>query len=162
MFIKQTDLFREMDKDFVKKIMDISQKEIHEDNEWLFHEGDTATRFYILLKGCIKLRTGEGERAVYVVNHPGEAFGWSSLIGRESYTASAQCKGPVKIICFNSEDIMKIIDADPPNGLIFFKHLVSLLGNRLLQSYAKVSAVSSMDVYTSYGAGRLQENVPLN
>ncbi len=51
MFIQQADLFRGMNKDFVKKVFDITSKESLNQGDVLFREGDHARHFYILLKG---------------------------------------------------------------------------------------------------------------
>ena len=57
MFIQQTDLFRGMDKDFVKETYDLTVKQSLEEGEVLFREGDQARHFYILLKGRVRLGT---------------------------------------------------------------------------------------------------------
>ncbi len=59
MIIEQADLFRGMSKDFVKQVFDITIKESLDEGDVLFREGDHARHFYILLKGRIRLSTGE-------------------------------------------------------------------------------------------------------
>jgi CRP-like cAMP-binding protein len=71
--------------------MNVSMTESYDEGDLLFQQGDPANQFYILLKGRIKLILGETGHAVYIVSNAGEAFGWSSLIDRETYTASAEC-----------------------------------------------------------------------
>ena len=89
MYLKQKDIFWAMNKEFVKEVMDIAVTESHQQGEWLFHGGDPANAFYILLKGRVKLILGETGHVVYIVSNAGEAFGWSSLIDRGSFSASA-------------------------------------------------------------------------
>jgi CRP-like cAMP-binding protein len=65
MYLNQKDIFWAMDKDFVKKIMNVSVTESHKQGVLLFQQGDPANQFYILLKGRIKLSLGEtGQRNV--------------------------------------------------------------------------------------------------
>jgi len=71
--------------------MNVSMTESYDEGDLLFQQGDPANQFYILLKGRIKLILGETGHADYIVSNAGEAFGWSSLIDRETYTASAEC-----------------------------------------------------------------------
>ena len=71
--------------------MNVSMTESYDEGDLLFQQGDPANQFYILLKGRIKLILWETGHAVYIVSNAGEAFGWSSLIDRETYTASAEC-----------------------------------------------------------------------
>ncbi len=155
MYLKQKDIFRAMNKSFVKKIMNVSTTESYDQGNLLFKQGDPANQFYILLTGRIKLTLGETGRSVYIVSHAGEAFGWSSLIDRETYTASAECMTPVKLIRFDQENVLKIIEEDPANGLVFFKRLADILGNRLLHSYEMISTAAQTEASPSFGTGQV-------
>ena len=155
MYLKQKDIFWAMSKEFVKEIMEISVTESHKQGEWLFHGGDPANAFYILLKGRIKLSLGQTGHVVYIVNNAGEAFGWSSLIGRESFSASAECMIQTKLLKLDRNKLQKILEKDPANSLILFKHLAAVLGNRLLQSYAIISSTSPTAISPSYGTGQI-------
>ena len=128
MFIQQTDLFRGMSKEFVKKVYDTAVKESFEKDVVLFLEGDKAEHFYILLKGRVKLAVGEIRQLVHVVEHPGEAFGWSSLVGRTYYSASAECKEATKLIKIEAKKLLKVLENDPANGIMFFNVAGTALG----------------------------------
>jgi CRP-like cAMP-binding protein len=108
-----------------------------------------------LLKGRIKLILGETGHAVYIVSNAGEAFGWSSLIDRETYTASAECMTPAKLLRFDQEKVLKILEEDPANGLVFFKRLADILGSRLLHSYKMISTAAQTEVSPSFGTGQV-------
>jgi CRP-like cAMP-binding protein len=155
MYLKQKDIFRAMNKSFVKKIMNVSTTESYEQKDLLFQQGDLANRFYILLKGRIKLILGETGHAVYIVSNAGEAFGWSSLIDRETYTASAECMTLVKLLRFDQEKVLKTLEEDPANGLVFFKRLADILGNRLLHSYEMLSTAATIVESSSFGTGQV-------
>ena len=154
MYLKQKDIFWGMSKGFVKEIMDIAVTESHKEGEWLFHGGDSANAFYILLKGRIKLSLGETGHVVYIVNNAGEAFGWSSLIGRESFSASAECMTQTKLLKLDKDQLQKILEKDPANSLILFKCLAEILGNRLLQTYTIISSTSPTEISLTYGTGQ--------
>ena len=159
MYLKQKDIFRAMNKSFVKKIMNVSTIESYELGDLLFQQGDPAEQFYILLKGHIKLILGENGQAVYIVSHAGEAFGWSSLIDRETYTASAECMTPTKLLRFDQEKVLKILEEDLANGLVFFKRLADILGNRLLHSYKMISTTAQTDISPSFGTGQVMATI---
>ena len=159
MYLKQKDLFRSLDKDFVKEIMDIAETVSHGAGEWLFQEGNSADWFYILLKGHVKLSLGQTGQVVYVVSNAGEAFGWSSLVGRPSYSASAECVTATKLLKFNKEKFQNIVEKDTANGLTLFKSLAAILGDRLLQSYATSFSATRADESLSFGTGQVMEVV---
>jgi CRP-like cAMP-binding protein len=63
----------------------------------------------------------ETGQTVYIDSNAGEVFGWSSLIDREIYTASAKGMTPAKLLRFDQEKVLKILEEDPANGLVFFQ-----------------------------------------
>ncbi len=135
MYIKQSELFKGTSMDFVKKFMDICETSSHHKGEVLFRENDPAKFFFILLNGCVKLSIGEPEQVVYRAKMNGEAFGWSSLIGGDVYSASAECLESTKLLKTDRDKLSRILKEDAENGIIFFKQLAATLGKRLLQTY---------------------------
>jgi CRP-like cAMP-binding protein len=158
MYIQQADLFEGMESDFVMKFMQISEKETHKKGHFLFYKGDPATYFYILIKGRVKLSIGKTEEVHYIVDHAGEAFGWSSLIDRDVYSASGECLEETILQKFDKNKMHAIIENDPVNGLIFFKRFAGTIGTRLLWSYNMLTASSQAWIYPSLGTEQIQES----
>ncbi len=142
MYIKQSELLMGTSMDFIKKFMDISQMVSYDKGDVLFREKDPALHFYVLLNGRVKLGVGESGQMVYDISRNGEAFGWSSLIGRDRYSASAECIEPTKLLKTDSEKLKKELEKDPANGVVFFKQLAATLGNRLLEIYKTITPQS--------------------
>ncbi len=157
MYFKQKDIFGSLSNDFVKEIMKIAESVSLPAGELLFQEGDPADWLYILLKGRVKLSFGQTGQVVYVVSHAGEAFGWSSLVGRPSYSASAECVTATKLLKFDKEKMQSIVEKDPANGLILFKNLAATLGNRLLHGYVTSFSAASAGGFASLGTGQVME-----
>jgi len=139
MYIKQSELFTGTSMDFVKKFMDISKMSSHQKGEVLFRENDPARFFFILLNGCVKLSVGAPGQVVYNAERNGEAFGWSSLTGGDVYSASAECIEATKLLKTSSDKLSRVLEADPDNGIIFFKQLAATLGSRLLETYKMIT-----------------------
>jgi CRP-like cAMP-binding protein len=97
MYLKQKELLWELDHDFIKHLMDIAIKETHEKGACIFRQGDSADHFYVLIKGCVVLKNENINQTVYIVRHPGEIFGWSSIVGRGVYSVSAECLEPAMV-----------------------------------------------------------------
>jgi len=146
MYIKQSELLMGTSMDFIKKFMDISQMVSHAKGDVLFREKDPALYFYVLLNGRVKLGVGESDQMVYDVKQNGEAFGWSSLIGRYEYSASAECIEATTLLKTDSEKLKKELEKDPANGLVFFKQLAATLGNRLLEIYKMIPSSSEKEI----------------
>jgi CRP-like cAMP-binding protein len=156
MFIQQSDLFWGLNRDFVKKVMNIAEKRSYRKGDFLFHEGDPAANFYILIKGQVKLMIGETSQMVYTVDRAGEAFGWSSLIERDTYSASGECMEETLLQKIDSRALLNILEQDPINGLIFIKRLAGLIGNRLVWSYKMITSSSQAEVSMTGGTGQIE------
>ena len=157
MYFKQRDLFGSLNKDFVKEIMNIAEKDSHKTGEMLFHEGDPASWFYILIKGRIKLSLGKTGQVVYLVGTAGEMFGWSSLVGRSTYSASAECMTATKLLRFDKKNLESIIQKDAENRVAFFRSLAAILGARLIRSYSQNFSAAGYETYASSGSRQVME-----
>ncbi|MGD9081069.1 MAG: cyclic nucleotide-binding domain-containing protein [Desulfobacterales bacterium] len=139
MYIKMSDFFMGMGKQFTVEVLDISEKLFQNEGDILFHEGDPAKHFFVLLKGRVKLSLGETGPVVYMVRRPGEIIGWSGLIGRDLYSASGECMEETNLLKFDRDDFLDILKKYPQNEALLFKRLAEMLGNRLLELYPTIS-----------------------
>ena len=147
MYIQQADLTRGVGRDFVKELTDISVKENYEEGDLLFRKGDPADYAYLLLIGRVNLKIGETGQVIHIVSRPGETFGWSSLVGSDVYSTTAECVAPTKLRKLQKGAFQKLLEKDPANGLIFFRRLAGMLGGRLLESYGHLEKVLNRETH---------------
>jgi hypothetical protein len=62
---------------------------------------------------------------------------------------------PVRLLRFDRDKVLKIVEEDPANGLVFFKRLAGILGNRLLHSYEMISTAFQSEISPSFGTGQV-------
>jgi len=127
-----------MGKEFVTQALDISTKLSRAEGDFLFHLNEPAVHFYILLKGKVRLSLGKTGPVVYVAKHPSEIIGWSSIIDRDAYSASAECMQPTDLLRFDRQSFLKLLEENPTHEGILFKRLAEMLGNRLLELYPNI------------------------
>ncbi|UCD77276.1 MAG: cyclic nucleotide-binding domain-containing protein [Desulfobacterales bacterium] len=139
MQLKMGDFILGMGKDFALKAIEISEKLSLKAGDTLFNFGEPADYFYVLIKGQIKLTLGQIGPVVYVARQPGEVIGWSSLVGREVYSASATCTDSTKLLKFERDEFLNILQKNPANEALLFKRLAEMLGNRLLELYPTIT-----------------------
>jgi len=139
MHLKMGDFIMGMGREFATEAMDISEKLSLSEGEVLFNVGDSAGHFYVLLKGQVQLRLGKAGPVVYQARHPGEIIGWSCLIGREAYSASAVITDSTNLLRFDRESFLRILSQNPANEALLFKRLAEMLGNRLLELYPTIT-----------------------
>ena len=139
MFLKQADLFLGIGHQFLQKAMMLSQKEAYDEGAYLFHEGDPAAHFYILIDGAVQLQIKDNQHVVHIGRQVGETFGWSALLGDRRYTASALCIQSSYLLKFETAAFAELLTKHPDSQTIFFRQLAAALGNRLLQCYRILS-----------------------
>ena len=135
--------------------MNLAVTDSYNQGDMLFRTGDPANHFYIMTRGQIKLSINDAGSVVYIVNKAGEAFGWSSLIGREAYSATAECLSSTNLLKLDGEKLQAVLEKNSDNGLIFFKRLSMILGKRLLQSYKMISSATRAETSVSFGTGQV-------
>jgi CRP/FNR family cyclic AMP-dependent transcriptional regulator len=159
MYLKQGDIFWGMSSESLKKINAFSRKTSYTTGRVLFEAGDPADRFFSLVKGRVKLTMPGTGQTVYTVSRGGEAFGWSSLIDRDVYSASALVTAPSVLLVIEKDALAQILRDYPGDGCIFFRQLAHTLGERLMQSYDLISTVYRETLAASQGTGQVQEEI---
>ncbi len=139
MVFKMGDFILGMGKKFALEAMGISEKFSLDTGNTLFEQGDAADHFYVLIKGSVELRLGKAGPVVYLARHPGEVVGWSSLVGRNTFSASAKCIEPAKLLRFDRARFLELLHEYPANEALVFKRLAEMLGNRLLELYPTIT-----------------------
>ena len=139
MHLKMGDFIMGMGKEFATEAMDISEKLSLNEGEIIFSTGETADYFYVLLKGQVQLSLGDSGPVVYQVRQPGEIIGWSCLVGRETYSASAECLESTELLRFDRESFLESLSKNPASEALLFKRLATMLGNRLLELYPSIT-----------------------
>ena len=124
-----------------QRILESAREESYARGDFIFRRGDPALCFFILAEGRVRLSLGRGELLAYVVSDPGDLIGWSSLVENETYTASAECLVPAKVLRFEQKRLNEILLQDPASGMVIFKHLAVLIGRRLVNSYQATLSV---------------------
>ncbi len=139
MVLTQGELFWGMDNDFVKNVMDKTHKVTASEGDILFKEGEAAWDFYILLKGRVKLSIGDNGPAVYIAKDPGQVVGWSTLLGREAYSATAQSLEASVLLKIGKQDFLRELQQVPSSEALLYKRLAVMLGERLIAVYPSVA-----------------------
>lgn len=136
MIIREIELFEGMDEAGIEtELSKIMESFSVEEGQAIIHEGDPADYFYILQSGELEVSLAGKGRGTHTANRPGEAVGWSSLAGRETYSADVVSRKPSKLVRIHKEKFDVVMRTHPLFGLLFYKRLSRSIGERLIQSY---------------------------
>lgn len=124
-----------MGKIFIRDFMETAEHQFCSEGMFLFKEGDVTHHFYTLIQGEFRLTIGTDKHHVYTVCHPGDILGWSSLVGRKHFSATAVSTKVSEILRFDCDTLFDLLGRYPRSQGILFKKLAEMLGKRLLESY---------------------------
>jgi len=137
----QASLFEGIAEMTRQRVLESAREESYAQRDFIFRQGEPARHFFILGEGRVRLSLGQGELLAYVASDPGDLIGWSSLVENETYTASAECLVPTKVLRFEKQRLDEILHQDTASGMVFFKNLAALIGRRLVKSYQATVSV---------------------
>jgi CRP-like cAMP-binding protein len=142
MFLPKSDVFKDLRQEAIHEISEFAVEESYNAGDVIFSAGQPADYFFILVHGTVGLNVGPGASAHYTVNRIGETFGWSSMVGRDSYSSEAECVVPTTVMKIHKNDLETVFDNHARSGRVFYKRLAGALGERWLDTHQ--SYMSSM------------------
>lgn len=152
----QSEILSGLDQGFADTLIGMGSEMFFEKGTALFRQGDPAQKFYILVKGRVRLSMGDKPSAVYTVNHGGEIFGWSALTSRQNYSASALCVAPSTILSFERDKVERVLSLDTQNAVQFYKNLTQTLGNSLIQARSELADYLYVDDKNEFNIDQIQ------
>jgi CRP-like cAMP-binding protein len=135
MFFERTYLFQGLSEEVLHEIAGALVEENYDEGTELFKEGEAAENLFVLVEGRVRLKLGGKGTITKVVSSPGDAFGWSSLLHNDLYTATAISLTPLKVQKVPGKVMNEIFEKYPTSGLLFYRRLARLIRQRLIDSY---------------------------
>ena len=129
-------LFIGLGDDFLAGLDAIADKESEDKGTILFRTGDPAKNFYILEEGRICIRAEKADHSVSFLHTAGDFFGWSCLLDRPFYSASAECVIPSRLVRIEKDKLDALLKKDCLNGLQFIKNFADIIGGRFLDTHS--------------------------
>jgi CRP-like cAMP-binding protein len=154
MIIQQADLFQDVSAEIMNEISNIMVEEFYNKGSVLFKAGDSATCFYLIVDGTVTLSIGTEGEIDYTANRPGEAFGWTGMVDRATYVATAECSTPCKLVKIEKEKLNQVLGKDPASSAAFFKRLAAAVVQRLIDNYGMFLTGGSLKGVT-FGSGQV-------
>ena len=131
--LKQIVILKYLDDQMLEQFMPIVDQMMYPPNDIVFKEGDTADRFYMLQRGKVLLEKRLTEKVTVSVGavKTGFSFGWSSMLDDGAYTSDAVCAETCEVLSVRREQLLSLMNENPPLGYIFTQRLLRIIKKRL-------------------------------
>ena len=110
--LRKTYLFATLNDDQLQQVMNMSQKVTLSDGDMLFEAGTAAERFFLVLKGQIKLYrlSLDGNEKVIELSKPGHTFAEALMfMDHPSYPVSSTAVGNVELLGFDNQAFLALL-----------------------------------------------------
>ncbi len=154
MIIQEANLFRDLSQETMTEIAKIMTEQSYEEGALVFKAGDPAHSFYVIADGTVRLSMGTAGEIDYTANGPGEAFGWTGMVDRPAYVATAECTTSCRLIRIEKQALSRVLEKDPVSGMTFYKRLAAAVVQRLIDNYGAFLTAGSLKG-VSYGSGQV-------
>ena len=98
-------------------------------------EGHKANRIYFLQDGTVGLLVKPTSLpkplTLSVLKSPGQAFGWSAVVGQGYYTAQGRALSDVRVISIDGHGLLDYLEQNPVVGFVVMKRVAEIVSCRL-------------------------------
>jgi CRP-like cAMP-binding protein len=139
-------LFGNLTDEELKKISGIIVKEKHAANSVLFREGDKGDKFYIILKGSVRISqtiSGAGEEALTILEK-GDYLGEMALIEDAPRSADAIIHEDSELLVISKQDFDELLFFEKDIAYKMLWAFVRTLSARLRETNEKMKALLHM------------------
>lgn len=131
--VKNIVIFSHLTDDMIEKLLPEVELLRFSEGEIIFRRGDSADTFYSLKRGKILLEQRVSEKVTISVGtvKPGYSFGWSALLGDETFSVDTVCGEPCEVITIKAQRLFEMIDEDFEMGYRLMHRLLHMVRRRL-------------------------------
>ncbi|MFI5308003.1 MAG: cyclic nucleotide-binding domain-containing protein [Polyangiales bacterium] len=139
--LSNMNLFRGLSADGLERISAIAGEEAHQENSFVFHEGEMGDKLYLILEGKVRISRnlpGMGEEALAVLG-PGESFGEMSLIDDTPRSADAVVHERARFLVITREAFEDLLFVHKDLAYEILWNFVKTLSGRLRDANDKMA-----------------------
>jgi len=127
----------------VSAISDAAEKVSFTAGDPVYHKGQKAENFFIVLDGevTLKLPGAGGVNVVIDQLRRGDVFGGALGYGRDAYALSAQCTGDAHVLRVKHAALKNLMDRDPRLGYTLQGYISTSYFNRYSDTMKELQAI---------------------
>lgn len=131
--IAQQTLFRDLPPRFLQDLVQVASEEHWSADQFIFHEGEPAQRFYLIQSGTVALEVYAAQRGVVRLQtlHGGDLLGWSWLFPPFTWHFDAHVLEAGQALSFDALPFLALCEADHELGYQIMRRFSQLVITRL-------------------------------
>lgn len=121
-----------LNDEMLDQLIPITEMLQFDEQEFVFHQGKDADRFYFVQRGKVLLEQRISPTISITLSaiNPGYSFGWSAMLDNGTYTIDALCAEPCQLISFRADKLKSLFDKNHSLGYIMSQRLLRVIQKR--------------------------------
>ncbi len=109
----------------------------------IFKQGDEATHLYVIQHGAVSIQYKPYDGPMITLSHlqPGEIFGWSSVVGGQTYTSDAVATTDLEVLRMRGSDLVRLCMDHPIEGGVILDRLAEAVSPRWTYARQQIHGV---------------------
>jgi CRP-like cAMP-binding protein len=142
--LEESAIFKPLSADEIAELFALSVYYSLAAGEFVYQEGDSADRLYIIARGRIKLMkySSEGNEFIIGFMEPGEMFGIAAALADKIYSCSTIAVEESDVLEIRKEDFLHLIESHPKIGL----DVIKILGGRIIKAQERLRELAGEKV----------------
>ncbi len=137
------DIFKHLRTEQVDAIAKAAEEVTYDAGEVVYHRGEPATFFFMVLEGQVSLRLPQDEGVSLQIDDltNGAIFGSCVCMQLDKYTLTARCVKPTRLLKIRSAALKGIMDGDPILGYTLQAEISRAYFLRYIETMRKLQAI---------------------
>ena len=109
----------------------------------IFKQGDEATHLYVIERGSVTIQYKPYDGPIITLSHlrVGEIFGWSAVVGGETYTSDAMVTTDLQSLRIRGSDLIRLCAEHPTEGFAVLDHLAEAVSPRWTYARQQIQGI---------------------
>ncbi len=109
----------------------------------IFKQGDPATHLYIVQHGGVTIQYKPYDGPIITLSHlrAGEIFGWSAVVGGDSYTSDAIVTTDLEALRLHGSDLVRLCAEHPSDGFAILDQLAEAVSPRWTYAREQIQGI---------------------
>ena len=137
------ELFQHLRPDQMDAVSDVAEEIELANGDVVFHRGDPAEYFYVVLEGQVELSLPAASGLSLQIDQalPGTIFGSCLCVQRDTYTLTAQCLRQTRLVRIDAKTLKGLMDDDPLLGYTIQRFVSKVYFSRYIDTTSKLQSI---------------------
>lgn len=153
-FLSKIELFKNLSKNEIEKIIELSEEKKYKKGELLFAENVERKNLYVIIDGQIesfkRSSFGEERRLAIYTNH--DFIGEGALLDNSPHSTSARVISDATILLINRDKFRQLFDEDSSIGFSVLANIAKVISRRMRSANTRV-----INIAAQYQSGRTRK-----